>query len=208
MADVGAGTTSWSPTAGFAAAAAGSTAAPLAYLLGYNHAGLHPALATAALVVVAANVIERRLTSRSRWSAAGLVSVAASAALVLVTGEEMLFFLRSVLGRGLWGAIFVATALAGRPAVGALLGWMLPPDRGAELLSHRAELSRVTFVWGCAELAKAALRGYAMATGSLETFTIVLVVTGWPVEAVLLAWSVAHLRRRGLTLRPLGAHAA
>jgi uncharacterized protein DUF3159 len=182
-------------------APATAMAPPVAYGLAYRR-GAGFAVALGIVVSLIALGAEKRLTGRQRWSWLGVGGIVLSGGLVLITGNGALFFVRSIGLRAAWGAVFVVSVLIGRPAVGAVAGWLMSPGLAREqALTHRDAFSFVTLVWGIAELLKAAARGYAMATGSLDRLTVVVLATGYPVEAGLAVFSLWFLRRAGVTLR-------
>jgi hypothetical protein len=191
---------SWSPARSLSAAALGASLPALTYVFANRIGGLHAALVAGGTATLVAFAAERRLTGSAAWSWLGLAGLVGSLALVAVTDNASFFFVRSVVVRGGWGAVFLVSAAVGRPAVGALFGWLVPGDLRPQLDEHQPAFVRVTLVWGAAELLKAAIRGHVMATGTLEEFTVVLIATGWPVEAALLGMSIWYLRRAGVAL--------
>ena len=182
-------------------APAAAIAPPVAYALS-SRFGLGVAVLSGVVASAAGLAAERYLTGRNRWSLLGAGGIALSAAIVLVTGSARLFFLRSVVLGGLWGVVFVASALVGRPIVGSLSAWLMSPVLARrQETKHRQAFVFVTLVWGVVALLKAAVRAYAMVTGSLDRLTVVVVATGYPVEACLTAFVVWYLHRAGVTLR-------
>jgi hypothetical protein len=182
-------------------APAAAIAPPVAYAASYR-LDLGVAVLSGVVASVVGLAAERYLTGHNRWSLLGAGGIALSAALVLVTGNARLFFLRSVVLGGIWGVVFVASALVRRPIVGTLSGWLMSPVLAQrQEASHRQAFAFVTLLWGVVELLKAAVRGYAMVTGSLDRLTVVVVATGYPIEVCLAAFTAWYLHRAGVTLR-------
>ena len=125
------------------------------------------------------------------WCWIGLVGVAFSGVLALLTHDPRLFFLRSVIADAGFGLAMLGSLVIRKPLIGLFASWVVTmPDDYKTTAEYRRSFDVLTLVWGVVNVMRAAGRGYLMANGSLEQLMLVNLATGWPVFAVLVAFSV------------------
>lgn len=164
----------------------------VAYRLGGNGWAVPIGVALTAAVFP----LERKITGRARFAWIGLGTVVLGAALALATRNPKLFFLRAVLGDVGWGVVMLGSLVVGRPILGTFARWVVPiPDAYVQTPAYRRSFGLVTFVWGSVTLARAGIRGYLVAKGSMDRFVAVQMLSGPPVFGVLLAFAVWYPRR-------------
>jgi uncharacterized protein DUF3159 len=131
-----------------------------------------------------------------RWCWIGLIGVAFSGTLALLTHDPRLFFLRSVVADAGFGAAMLGSILVRKPLIGLFASWVVKmPDEYKATKAYKTSFDVLTFVWGVVNIFRAMGRGWLMAHGSLEQLMIVNLATGWPVFAALVAFSVWYPRR-------------
>jgi intracellular septation protein A len=170
---------------------------PLAgFYLGQRLGGVGWAVAVGIALSVAVVPLELQVTGTMRWCWIGLVGVVFSGTLALITHDPRLFFLRSVVGDAGFGLAMVGSIVVGRPLIGLFASWVVKmPDEYRATKAYKRSFGVLTLVWGVVNLARAGGRGYLMANGTLGQLIVVNLATGWPVFAVLVAFSVWYPRR-------------
>ena len=158
--------------------------------------GVTWAVIVGAILSVAVVPLERQVTGTMRWCWVGLVGVAFSGTLALLTHDPRLFFLRSVVADAGFGLAMIGSLIVGKPLIGLFASWVVTmPDQYKATDAYKRSFTILTLVWGVVNLMRAAGRGYLMANGSLEQLMLVNLATGWPVFAVLVAFSVWYPKR-------------
>jgi hypothetical protein len=139
---------------------------------------------------------ERKMTGSARWAWIGLSGVALGAVLALVTRDPKLFFLRVVIGDAAWGLAMLGSLIIGKPLIGVFASWVVAiPDEYKETQAYKRSFGVVTAVWAVVNLVRAGVRGWLLAKGTLEGFLAVQVLSGYPIFAVLLVFSIWYPRR-------------
>lgn len=155
------------------------------------------AVIAGAILSVAVVPLERQVTGTMRWCWVGLVGVAFSGTLALLTHDPRLFFLRSVVADAGFGLAMIGSLIVGKPLIGLFASWVVTmPEDYKSTDAYKRSFMVLTLVWGIVNLMRAAGRGYLMANGSLEQLMLVNLATGWPVFAVLVAFSVWYPKRQ------------
>jgi intracellular septation protein A len=158
--------------------------------------GLHWGVLIGFALSLAIVPLERQVTGTMKWCWIGIVGIGFSGALALMTDDPRLFFLRPVIADAGFGLAMIGSIIVGRPLIGLFASWVVTmPDEYKATKAYKRSFGVLTLVWGVVNLARAAGRGYMMANGSLEALMFVNLVTGWPVFALLVAFSVWYPRR-------------
>src|SRR5205823_14841017 len=90
-----------------------------------------------------------------------------------------------------FGIGFLVSALIGRPLTGLLAQEMRPiPPEVVASRTYLRVFGKSSVVWGIYLLARSAIRLVALSRGSLGAFVVVNFVTGIPLTAGLIAWSI------------------
>lgn len=168
----------------------------LGFYLGQKLGGVVWAVAVGCALTLVVFPFERRVTGSMRWSWIGLVGVAVSAILALITNDPKLFFIRAVIGDAIWGFAMLGSLAIGRPLIGVLASWVVTiPETYKDTTAYKRSFGILTLVWGVVNLARAGGRGYLMVDGTLDQVMVGQILTGWPVFAGLVAFSVWYPRR-------------
>ena len=166
-----------------------------AFYIAYRIAGTTPAVVAGVVATLAVFPLERKVTGATRWAWIGLAGVALGAVLAVATNDPKLFFLRVVIGDAVWGVAMLGSLVMGRPLVGVFASWVVPiPDVYKATSAYRRSFGLVTLVWGVVTLGRGALRAWLLATGTLEDFIGVQLLTAWPVFAGLLVFAIWYPR--------------
>jgi intracellular septation protein A len=166
------------------------------FYVGQRLGGVPWAVAVGCVLSVAILPLERRVTGSMRWSWVGLVGVAASSVLALVTHDPKLFFIRPVVADTAFGLAMLGSLAIKRPLIGVFASWTVKiPDAYKRTSAYKRSFGLVTLVWGVVNLARAGGRSYMLAEGTLGQLMLVNLATGWPVFAALVAFSVWYPRR-------------
>jgi hypothetical protein len=124
------------------------------------------------------------------------VFVVLQALIGVATGSERLYLAQPVLISGAYGLAFLGSVALRRPLTAAFAEEMYPfPDEVRSSITYRRAFSRISLVWGIYLLGRTVLRLGALAHSSVEAFLAVNIVTGAPLTALLLGWSVWYAVR-------------
>jgi intracellular septation protein A len=168
----------------------------LAFYVGWRLFGLVAGILVATIVAVAALWSEQQQGRRGLMARIGLGFIVIQAAVGLVSGSEQLYLAQPVLVSGLYGVAFLGSVVIRRPLTAAFAEEMYPfPDFVRESDTYRRAFSNISLVWGVYLLGRTALRLATLADSSVEAFMVVNFVTGVPVTAFLLSWSVWYAVR-------------
>ena len=114
----------------------------------------------------------------------------------LTSGSERLYLAQPVIINGLYGLAFLGSVLLRRPLAGAFADEMYPfPDFVRSSDTFRQIFSRISLVWGLYLLVRSGLRLATLQSSSVEAFLGVNFLTGMPLTALLLGWSVWYAVR-------------
>lgn len=168
----------------------------IGFYIGQKTGGVVWAVAIGCGLTLAVFPFERKVTGSMRWSWVGLVGVAVSAVLALVTHDPKLFFLRAVIGDAVWGMAMLGSLVIGRPLIAVFASWVVNiPQTYKDTPAYKRSFWLLTFVWGIVNVARAAGRGYYVAAGTLDQVLVMQLLTGWPVFAALVGFSIWYPRR-------------
>ena len=168
----------------------------IGFYIGQKTGGVVWAVAAGGVLSVLVIPLELRSTGQMRWCWIGLLGVAFSGGMALLTQDPKLFFLRSVLGDAAFGIAMIGSLVIGRPLIATFASWAVKiPDQYKNTVAYKRSFAILTLVWGIVNLARAGGRGWMMTHGSLEQLMIVNLATGWPVFVALVGFSVWYPRR-------------
>jgi hypothetical protein len=163
----------------------------LAFYGGWKLGGLVIGIVLSTVVAVAAWLYERRKARPGLMARLALAVVFLQAAIGLAADSEVAFLAPQVLMNVGWGAAFVGSALIGRPLTGAFAAEMvdMPPEVRASV-TYRRVFGRISLAWGAYLLARAAARFALLVWVGVDAFVASNLVTGAPVMAALMSWSI------------------
>ena len=167
-----------------------------AFYAGLRIDGLAAGIVAAALASVLIYVYERRAGRDALLVRISLGFVVVQSIVGLAADSATVYLAQPVLLAAAWGLAFWVSVPLGRPLAGALACAWYPFPRW---LKESPDFKRVyaveSVVWGAYFLARSALRFVLLLEGSLESFLVVVFLTGTPVMLVLLAWSIRYAIR-------------
>jgi len=150
-------------------------------------------LATA--VGVGAYLYERHKERPGLVARLALAFVLIQGVIGLAFGSAKVYLAQPViLNLGL-GLVFLVTTLRGKPFAGQFAEELYPfPPEVKESDTFKRAFARVSVVWAVYFLLRSIIRLY-MLGGSIDAFVVVNVVTGFPIIAGLMSWSVWYITR-------------
>ena len=167
-----------------------------AFYAGLRLDGLAAGIVAAAVASVLIYLYERRAGRDALLVRISLGFVVVQSIVGLAANSATVYLAQPVLLAAAWGLAFLISIPLGRPLAGTLAGAWYPFPRW---LNESAEFKRVygveSVVWGAYFLARSALRLVVLLQGSLESFLLIVFLTGTPVMLLLLAWSIRYAIR-------------
>ena len=167
-----------------------------AFYAGLRLDGLAAGIVAAALASVLIYVYERRAGRDALLVRISLGFVVVQSIVGLAADSATVYLAQPVLLAAAWGLAFWVSIPLGRPLAGALAcAWYPFPRWLKESQDFKRVYAVESVVWGAYFLARSALRFVLLLEGSLESFLVVVFLTGTPVMLLLLAWSIRYAIR-------------
>lgn len=163
----------------------------LAFWLGWRLGGLVPGIALSTVVAIGAWLYERRRERPGLMARLTLAVVVFQALLGLVSNSEVAFLAPQVLINLAWGVAFLVSGLIQRPLAGVLAAEMvdMPPEVRASA-TYRQVFGRISAAWGAYLVLRSAVRFALLVSVGVDAFVASNLVTGPPLMASLMTWSV------------------
>lgn len=163
----------------------------LAFWVGWKMAGLVAGIALSTIVALGAWLLERRQSRPGVMARIALAVVVFQAVLGLVSDSEVAFLAPQVLINLGWGLAFLVSAVIGRPLTGVFAAEMvdMPPEVRASA-TYRRVFGRISAVWGVYLVMRSAVRFALLAWVSVDAFVASNLLTGAPLMALLMTWSI------------------
>jgi uncharacterized protein DUF3159 len=167
-----------------------------AFYVGLRVSGLVAGIAAAATASVLIYGYERLAGRDALLVRLSLAFVALQSLVGLLAHSTVVYLVQPVLANSLWGIAFLASAAMGRPLAGALAcAWYPFPGWLRQTQQFKRIYGIESVVWGVYMLLRSALRLAILLQGNLESFLLVVLLTGTPVMLVLVAWSIRYAIR-------------
>jgi hypothetical protein len=167
-----------------------------AFYAGLKLDGLVAGIVAAALASVVIYAYERRAGRDAVLVRISLGFVVVQSIVGLAANSATVYLAQPVLLAAAWGLAFWVSIPLGRPLAGTLACAWYPFPRW---LKESAAFKRVygveSAVWGTYFLARSTVRLVLLLQGSLESFLVVVFLTGTPVMLLLVAWSIRYAIR-------------
>lgn len=164
---------------------------PLAFYVGWRLSGLVLGIVLSTVVALAAHRHERRAgrPGAVAWLMCALVLV--QALVGIVADSERVYLAQPVVVSLLFGLAFLVSIPLRRPLAGLFAGDLYPmPDFVRASETFRVVFGRISLAWGAYLVGRSALRLGVVASSSVEGFLVANLVTGVPLTALLMSWSV------------------
>jgi intracellular septation protein A len=167
----------------------------LFFYLGWKVSGLLLGVVLATAVGVGAYAYERHKQRPGLVARLALAFVLIQGVIGLAFGSAKVYLAQPVVLNLLLGLVFLVTTLRGRPFAGEFADELFPlPPEVKESDTFRQAFARVSIVWAIYFLLRSAIRLY-MLKWSVDAFVIINVITGFPIVAALMSWSVWYITR-------------
>jgi len=163
----------------------------LAFYLGWKLGGLVAGIALSTVVALGAWLHERRRSRPGLMARLMLAVVIFQALLGLASNSEVAFLAPQVLINLAWGVAFLGSAAIGRPLTGVFAAEMidLPPEVRASA-TYRRVFGRISIAWGSYMVVRSGVRFALLAWVSVDAFVASNLLTGTPLMALLMTWSI------------------
>lgn len=160
------------------------------FYLGWKTLGLVTGIVAATVVTTAALIWERRHARTGLGASIGLTIALVQACTGLASGSAKWYFAPQVVANTLGGLVFLGSVMVGRPLAGAFAGesYPFPPEVRASTTFRRV-FGRISLAWAAYLLGRGVLRLVMLVYTSVEAFLVVSIATGFPLSAVIMAWS-------------------
>lgn len=155
--------------------------------------GLGAGIAASAAASVLIYAYERRAGRDGLLVRISLVFVVVQSIIGLASRSATVYLAQPVLVNAVWGLAFFVSALVRRPLAGALAcAWYPFPPWYRKTEPFRRVFGVESVAWGVYLVARSGLRLAVLLHGSLESFLLIVVLTGTPATIALFAWSIRY----------------
>jgi hypothetical protein len=163
----------------------------LVFYLGWKTLSLTAGIVFATVLTVAAFFWERRHARSGLSASIGLTIALVQAVSGLASGSARWYFAPGLIASTAYGLVFLGSVVIGRPLAGVFASetYPFPPEVRASVTFRRV-FSRVSLAWGGYLVGRGAFRLLMLATSSVDAFIVVNILTGLPLTAALMAWSI------------------
>jgi len=167
-----------------------------AFYLGLSLGGLAVGIGAATAASVAIYLLERRAGRDGLLVRLSLGFVLVQGVVGIAADSTTVYLAQPVILTAAWGVAFAASVPLGRPLAGALAcAWYPFPRWFRETPQFKRVFGVESLVWGAYFLARSGIRLMALLQGSLESFLLIVFVTGFPAMLALMAWSIRYAMR-------------
>jgi intracellular septation protein A len=167
-----------------------------AFYVGLRLGGLAAGIVASTVLSFLIYLYERRAGRDGLLVRISLAFVLVQGAVGLAAHSATVYLAQPVLINAAWGVAFLASVAIGRPLAGALAcAWYPFPHWFRQTAPFKRVFGTQSLVWGAYFLARSAIRLIALLQGSLESFLVIVFVTGTPVGLLLILWSIRHALR-------------
>jgi len=168
----------------------------LVFYIGYKLGGLIVGIVVATVASLAAWLYERRRERSGLLAWLTLLIVVVQALVGVVANDARAYLAPAVLATLTWGLLFIGSVVIGRPLAGLFAGEMYPfPPEVRASRTFRRVFSVVSLAWGTILLSRSGVRLGALSESSIDAFVLVSAVTGFPLTAGMMSWSVWYAVR-------------
>lgn len=163
----------------------------LIFYAGWKLVGLDAGIATATVFAVGVYLWERGQARSGLSAAIGLGIALVQAVAGLASSRTIWYFAPPLIINGACGVAFLASVAIGQPltAVFAADTYAFTPQVMASA-SFRGTCSRISLVWATYLLLCSAARLVVLLRSSVDVYVTVNFVTGFPLAAVIMVWSM------------------
>jgi hypothetical protein len=167
-----------------------------AFYVGLRLGGLPVGIGASTAASVVVYLFERRAGRDALLVRLSLGFVLAQGAIGLASDSTTVYLAQPVLLTAAWGLAFVVSVLIGRPLAGALAcAWYPFPRWFRETEPFKRVFGVESLVWGTYFFARSGIRLAALLYGSLESFLLIVFLTGTPAMLALMVWSIRYAMR-------------
>jgi hypothetical protein len=167
-----------------------------AFYLGLRLGGLAVGIGAATAASVAIYLLERRAGRDGLLVRLSLGFVLIQGVVGIAADSTTVYLAQPVLLTAAWGLAFLASVPLRRPLAGALAcAWYPFPRWFRETPQFKRVFGVESLVWGAYFFARSGIRLTALLQGSLESFLLIVFLTGFPAMLVLMAWSIRYAMR-------------
>lgn len=153
------------------------------------------ALVPAVLAATALSVFswwwERRNERPGIMARIGLALVVVYAVVGIIADDAKVYLAQPVLVSGIYGVSFLVSVALGKPLAGFFAREVYPfPDELKASQTWRTVFGRISIVWGLFLLARSSARMLILVKTNVDLFVAINFVTGAPLIAGVMSWSV------------------
>jgi intracellular septation protein A len=163
----------------------------LAFYLGWRVLGFDAGIAAATVLAIVGYAWERGQGRSGLSAAIGLGVAGVQAAAGLASTNTVAYFTPPLILNVAYGCAFLVSIFVGRPLAGLLAAesYDFSPQVRASA-TFRQTCSRISLAWAGYLFLASTVRLFVLRLGSVDLYVVVNVLTGLPVSAALMSWSI------------------
>jgi intracellular septation protein A len=168
----------------------------LVFYAGWKVSGLLVGILASTIASFVAYRWERTHDRPGLMARIGLGLVLLQAVVGIVSDSTVAYLAQPVLITGAYGVAFLGSAAIGRPLAGTFATEMYPfPDEVKSSGTFKTAFSRISLAWGAYLVLRSVARMATLTGGDVDAFIVMNLVTGVPLTALLMGWSVWYAVR-------------
>ncbi len=153
--------------------------------------GIVPGILAATVVSLVAVRYEQRRERSGVIVKIALALVLIQATVGIVTRSAEIYLIQPVIVSALYGLAFLVSPLLGKPLTAVFANELYPfPVEVRESETFRRVFSRLSYAWGGYQLVRSAVKAAALIGLGVDTYVVVNLLTGAPMIAGMMSWSI------------------
>ena len=163
----------------------------LAFYVGFKLFNTVVGVVLSTIVALVAYRYEKKRDRPGNIARLSLAFIVLEAIIGLITRSAEIYLAQPIILSSIFGLVFFVSAFTRRPLAGVFAQeiYPFPPEVKASITFLRI-FRRLSLVWGVYQLVRSAIRGAVLLSSSIDVFLIINVITGFPLIAALMSWSI------------------
>jgi len=168
----------------------------LVFYAGFKLSGLLAGIVLSTIASFAAYRWERSHDRPGLMARVGLGLVLLQTVIGAMSNSTVVYLAQPVLINGAYGLAFLGSIVIGRPLAGVFATETYPfPDDVKGSDTYRRAFSHISLAWGLYLVVRSVVRMASLSGGNVDSFIVVNTLTGVPLTAMLMSWSVWYAVR-------------
>jgi intracellular septation protein A len=168
----------------------------LTFYLVWKLVGIVPGIVAATAVSLVAVRYEQKRDRSGVVVRIAFALVLIQAIVGIVTRSAEVYLIQPVIVNAIYGIVFLVSPLIGKPLTAVFANELYPfPPEVRESATFRRVFNRLSYAWGGYQLVRSAIKAAALIGLGVDTYIVVNLLTGAPMIAGMMSWSIWYAVR-------------